>query len=78
MISKDHVQNIFDRCFTEIECSGETYLLKVEMPNKFTFAVTGFGIDECMFLAKHYIKTLESYLEQDKKFYNYDLESEYE
>lgn len=78
MVSEKYVQNIFDRSNTELSTNGEFYILRVTLPNGYTIATTGEDVSRCTNAAKDKIFELESYLERDKVFYGYDLESEYE
>ena len=78
MVSEKYVQNIFDRSITELSTNGEFYILRATLPNGHTIVVADTDVNRCTRLVKSKIYELESYLERDKVFYGYDLESEYE
>ena len=78
MVSEKYVQNIFDRSITELSSNGEFYILRATLPNGYTIAIANEDVSKCTRLVKDKIYELESYLERDKVYYGYDLESEYE
>lgn len=77
MISDNYIQNILDRSdIVENEINGQ-YLMGVVLPNKFFLNVIGRNRSECISHIKFKISELETYLERDKVYYNYDLEDEF-
>lgn len=77
-VSYDYVNNIYSRSNISLETNGECYIMKLTLPNSFVLCIVGNDTRHCAELAKEKIRELESYLETDKKFYNYDLGNEYE
>lgn len=78
MISDNYINNIYNRSIVDFETNGETYIIKVTLPNSYVLCIVGESIEQCVRMAKDKIRELELYLETDKKYYNYDLGNEYE
>lgn len=77
-MTDNYIQNIFDRSNTSLETNGEVYVLITTLPNSYVLSTVGKSVEHCTRLVKEKIRELESYLELDKKYYNYDLQNEYE
>lgn len=77
MLSKEYVQNIFDRSNTDLKTNGEYYTLTTTLPNMFCISITSDSVENCVGLTKNKIYELESYLEKDRIHYGYDLDNEY-
>lgn len=77
MISKDFVQNIFDRSITDLQTNNEYYVLVTTLPNGYVITVSSDSVENAVGLTKNKIYELESYLERDKVFYGYDLGNEF-
>lgn len=78
MVSDSYVQNIIDRSVIEWrECYKDLFIMICKLPNGFAFSEEGANKQECVRKVKTTVKRLETYLEADKVYYNYDLEEEF-
>lgn len=77
MISSAYIQNVLDKSEIIIDKINDQCLMGIMLPNTFVMNIVGRDERDCYSLAKCRIGELESYLEKDKKYYNYDLEEEF-